>query len=311
MPGPFSGFINCLKRNGRQIMQLDDYSILKEYVLNSDMILVGLGEEWVLSEEEILLDLVQKNKSLYRLFSYVFESEEYKALSSAFIAYYTKKYIPEKYKKAYENLLVLLEEKNYFIVSLTIDSYLKQFGFKTDRFVNPCGTYDLLQCDCGCTDELQSSEALFKIIDNMVLKINRDDTDLSSQQDEIKCILDKIRDEALQYKCKNCGQKLTFNTLDSVKYREEGYLENWQTYMKWLQGTVNRKLCVIEAGAGMKLPSVIRWPFEKTVYYNQKSNMFRVHEKFYQVNEEMAERTFGCKCNAVQLFCKESVEASL
>ena len=77
---------------------------------------------------------------------------------------------------------------------------------------------------------------------------------------------------------------------------------NWQMYMKWLQGSVNKKLCVIEAGAGMSLPSVIRWPFEKTVYYNQKAFLYRIHHTFHQINHEIAERSCGIEASAVSFF---------
>lgn len=291
-------------------MQLKNYSELKKNIVESDMILVGMGEEWVLSQEEVLVDLAQNNKNVHAVFSHMFESEDYAKLVPFFMAYYTREYIPEKYRKAYKNLFDLLEGKNYFIVSLTIDSYLKRFGFKSDRCVNPCGTYDLLQCKCGCYEQLVDSEHLLDEIKKLFAEVEAWQNDLISQE-AIKEVLDKITDIISQYQCENCGQSLTFNTLDSEKYREEGYLKNWQIYMKWLQGTMNRKLCLVEAGVGMKLPSVIRWPFEKTVFYNQKATMFRIHEKYYQVNEEVAERAFGCKCNAVKLFCEENVEASL
>ena len=35
--------------------------------------------------------------------------------------------------------------------------------------------------------------------------------------------------------------------------------------------TVNRPLLVLELGEGFKTPTVIRWPFEKTVRFNKKS----------------------------------------
>ena len=66
----------------------------------------------------------------------------------------------------------------------------------------------------------------------------------------------------------------------------------WEKYMKWLQGTVNRKLCVLELGVGMLYPTVIRWPFEKVVYFNQKSNIFRIHSKLYQLTEEIKDRGY-------------------
>ena len=88
---------------------------------------------------------------------------------------------------------------------------------------------------------------------------------------------------------------MVYNNIKVQNYVEEGYLELWNRYKKWLQGTVNRKLCVLELGVGMKYPSVIRWPFEKIVFFNQKSSFFRVHSKLYQLTEEISERGYKIK----------------
>ena len=40
------------------------------------------------------------------------------------------------------------------------------------------------------------------------------------------------------------------------------------------------------------LSTVIRWPFEKIVYFNQKANIFRVHSKLYQLTEEIKDRGY-------------------
>lgn len=291
-------------------MQLENFNELKKCLAKADKVLVGLGEEWVLTEEEILADLKKKNKTVFFLLLHTLQSEQYRRATPFLTAYYFKNYIPEEYEKAYRNLYNLLEGKDYFLVSLTLDSYLKKYGFNANSFVNPCGTYEMLQCKNGCCENLVSSKRVLNDLEDLINGFETMINDQSGQGRVCEC-LDKILDVVSECYCTSCNLPMSFNTLESDKYREEGYLAKWQTYMSWLQGTLNKNLCVIEAGAGMKLPSIIRWPFEKMVYYNQKSTMFRIHEKYFQVNEELADRTLGCKCNAVRLFGKESVEASL
>ena len=70
-------------------------------------------------------------------------------------------------------------------------------------------------------------------------------------------------------------------------------------YMKWLQGTLNRKLCVLELGVSLKFPTVIRFPFEKTAFFNRKAQFIRVHEKLYQLSEELADKGISQPENAV------------
>ena len=70
-------------------------------------------------------------------------------------------------------------------------------------------------------------------------------------------------------------------------------------YTKWLQGTVNRKLVVLELGVGMKFPGVIRFPFEKVAYFNQKAKFYRIHKNLYHLTEELASKGVGIADNAI------------
>ena len=91
----------------------------------------------------------------------------------------------------------------------------------------------------------------------------------------------------------SCLRKpMVYNNKKAENYVEAGYLTDWQNYTRWLQGTVNKKLCVLELGVGMKYPNVIRWPFEKIVYFNQKASMFRVHSKLCQLTEEIKDKAY-------------------
>lgn len=65
---------------------------------------------------------------------------------------------------------------------------------------------------------------------------------------------------------------------------EEGH---WKQYLSWLQKTLNHELLVFEFGVGFEYPEVIRFPFEKTVFYNKKAFLIRVNSKMYQLPEEL------------------------
>lgn len=78
--------------------------------------------------------------------------------------------------------------------------------------------------------------------------------------------------------------------------------ESWNDYMKWLGFTLNRHLLVLELGVGFANPMVIRFPFEKTVFLNQKSKMYRVHPTLPQVTAEIGERGTAIQANPLDLF---------
>ena len=79
--------------------------------------------------------------------------------------------------------------------------------------------------------------------------------------------------------------------------------DSWETYTKWLQGTLNRNLVILELGVGME--QLIRFPFEKVAYFNQKSCLYRVHSHLYQMTEEIKERGYSVPMHPVTLLLEE------
>lgn len=243
--------------------------ILLEKINEADLVLVGIGEEFennIPKMEDVpsfasAINQIEKNEDIKWMLPHL--KKKYDDLNRA-----------ETAKKAYAVLENLLKDKNYFIVSTRIDDYIYQTNLLKERIVAPCGGYRFCHCADGCGKRLYESDR--SILDN-VYGYFMEGTSL----DEIKRPL-----------CPNCGKDLIFNNILSEGYVEEEYLEQWEKYMKWLQGTVNRKLCVLELGVGMLYPTVIRWPFEKVVYFNQKSNIFRIHSKLYQLTEEIKDRGY-------------------
>lgn len=85
--------------------------------------------------------------------------------------------------------------------------------------------------------------------------------------------------------------------IDTAGETEE---KQWELYNKWLSGTLNHRLMIIELGEGFNRPNIFRWPFEKILFINQKSVMYRVNEHFYQLPENISERAFSIECNSLE-----------
>lgn len=265
-------------------MELNSFKVLEEKINEAELILVGLGEEWQVSLDEMLQSVWFSEK--YR------KLEERNRLEEGLpylIKWYYNHEIPKRLEEAYHNLHELLEGKNYYVVSLTMDIYLTKFEFQKNRYVNPCGNFTYLQCNQACKDELIPCEDMIRDLDAYIEQL--------CENDDMNCTMRH-----------DCGEALVFNNLYAENYLESGYLEKWNNYMKWLQGTVNRKLVLLELGVGMKFPTVIRWPFEKTVMYNRKAVIFRIHEKLPMLTSEIAEQGYSCHKNSVDVIstCKNT-----
>lgn len=239
-------------------------------IKEAELVLVGLGEE---------LDLTRQLKAGDE--SLQFGEDEYLA------SFYKKKMLDEiilQNSDRYEDLAKCLKDKNYFIVSVCMDGAIRNSTLNKERIVEPCGNYERMQCSEKCTDDLYELPQDF--LDR--LKENAQE-------------VDKKNNLPL---CPHCKKPLVFNNIEVENYVEDGYVEQWMLYKKWLQGTVNKNVCILELGVGMKYPTVIRWPFEKITFFNQKAELFRVHSRLYQMAEEIKGRGYGI-CQSPEDFLKE------
>lgn len=246
-----------------------------EKMKEADLVLVGLGEE---------LDLLKTIK----------KSEKYneitKRVKKDWVLPFVEKLMLEDTEKEkieiYKILAEILEKKNYFVISVCQDGIIRQAGFRQERIVEPCGSYHKLQCSEKCSMELY---------------------DVPKEiPEQIRAFMngEKTEAELKQPICPVCGKTLVFNNSNAENYLEEGYLDQWMIYKKWLQGTVNKNLCILEIGVGMKYPTVIRWPFERVAFFNQKAELFRVHSWLYQITEEIKEKGYGI-CQNPEEFIRE------
>ena len=166
-------------------------------------------------------------------------------------------------KAAYEALYDLIKEKDYYIVTTLTDGAVYEMPFDKNRIVAPCGNIHWRQCSKACTKDIWEEGEV---------------------PDDI---------------CPHCKAPLTGNTLKAETYIEEGYLPRWKDYMKWQAGTINRSLVILELGEGFATPTVMRWPFEKIIYFNRKSRLYRINESFYQLPKEAEERGVSVHENSV------------
>lgn len=106
--------------------------------------------------------------------------------------------------------------------------------------------------------------------------------------------------------CPVCGKRGVLNIVKNKPYNENGYLKQWEGYTGWLQKTINRNIFILELGEGFETPTVIRWPFEKIAFINQKAVFARVNSRLPQISEEIKERAFSVNEDSMQFLGKIS-----
>lgn len=194
-------------------------------------------------------------------------------------AFYKSKYYAEISQEdetiqAYNHLRRLIGARPYFVVTMNTDDLIYRSEFEKDLIVAPCGSMGKMQC----REHIVDAKAICDVV------LEKEDASLAV--------------------CPQCGEPLHFHTINEEGYLEEGYLGQWEKYKKWLTCTLNRKLVILELGVGFQFPQVVRWPFEKTAFYNQKSTLVRVNSKFPQLTAELSQRGVSIPESPVELFVK-------
>lgn len=251
---------------------------IREKIEQAEMVLVGLGEEFQCPAEVRSLPEYERGRE-------TIQSAGMPWLWPAWDDYCERR-VKTDVGQVLGKLAGILAEKNYFVVSVAMNDYVEKAPWKAGRLVMPCGT----------TNRLQQAE-----------ESDRDPVLLSGEDSA-------LLEEALEglYKGKfepdrlkglgsgvEHGVAMVLNNIYAEHYNEKGYLEQWGMYTKWLQGTLNHRVLILELGVGMRFPTVIRFPFEKAAFFNQKSDFYRINEKLYHLTEELSGKGQGISQNAI------------
>ena len=261
----------------RQVLGVEGWVL--EKLQASDMLLIGIGEEF--EERSFLKAQPEYEKGA----EYLEQMERLDLLPLLADGIIKGK---GRAVTALQRLYQVVSDKNYFLVSTCQTDILDHAGFSSSRVVAPCGTLGKKQCINGCEQSLA-------------------EVGKPERAELFHAILDRKLETNSLGTCPHCHSEMALNNIYLDKYQEGGYQEDWSRYTKWLQGTLNRRVCILELGVNLDYPSVIRFPFEKMGYYNQKASFIRVNERLYYLTKELHERGTSIAKNAIDWLLMEDI----
>lgn len=165
--------------------------------------------------------------------------EEHWAYWSRYI--YINRYMDAP-KPVYDDLLKLVQDKDYFVITTNVDHCFQKAGFDKKRLFYTQGDYGLFQCSEPCCLETFDNES---VIQEMVER----------QKDM------KIPSELLPV-CPHCGKPLTMNLRsDDTFVEDEGWHRAAERYENFLRTHKGQKILFLELGVGYNTPVIIKYPF--------------------------------------------------
>lgn len=239
----------------------DNIEKLKEKIRTADAVVIGAGAGLSTSAgftysgerfEKYFSDFRQKYgfEDMYSGGFYPYQTlDEYWAYWSRYI--FVNRY-QDAPKPIYENLLKLVAEKDYFVITTNVDHCFQKAGFDKKRLFYTQGDYGLFQCSEPCCRETFDNEAI-------VLEM------LNRQKDM------KIPTELLPV-CPHCGKPLTMNLRSDDKFVEdEGWHRAAERYENFLRIRAGEKILFLELGVGYNTPVIIKYPFWQMTAKNPNS----------------------------------------
>lgn len=160
-------------------------------------------------------------------------------------AYWAKQIFYTRYqgvKELYKDLLDVVKDKNYFVITTNVDHQFQLAGFDKNRLFYTQGDYGLFQCSTPCHNKTYDNEDFI----HKMLKETKDN---------------KIPSYLIP-KCPICGKEMTTNLRCDDKFVEDdGWHKAAKNYQNFLEDNKNKKILFLELGVGWNTPVIIKYPF--------------------------------------------------
>lgn len=257
----------------------DQIERLINAVREADSVVIGAGAGLSTSAgltysgkrfEEHFGDFIEKYHipDMYSGGFYPFDSqEEYWAWWSRHI--YWNRYVDAP-RPVYNDLLRLVEDKDYFVITTNVDHQFQRTGFDKKRLFYMQGDYGLFQCSEPCHLDTYDNEAVIRQM-------------IERQKDmRVPTVLLPV--------CPHCGKPMTMNLRSDDKFVEDdGWHRAAERYENFLQTRRGQRILFMELGVGYHTPGIIKIPF-------------------WQMTAENPQAVYAC-INSGEAFCPADIAA--
>ncbi|MGN0172462.1 MAG: SIR2 family NAD-dependent protein deacylase [Acutalibacteraceae bacterium] len=154
--------------------------------------------------------------------------------------------------KPYADLLALIKNKDYFVLTTNVDHQFQKAGFDKQRLFYTQGDYGLWQCSKACHNQTYDNENAVR--------------EMAARQREMKIPTELIP------KCPVCGAAMTMNLrCDNSFVQDTGWYAAASRYEAFIRRHENTPILFLELGVGMNTPVIIKYPFWQMTAQNPRA----------------------------------------
>lgn len=171
-------------------------------------------------------------------------------------AYWSRQIMVNRYEagvgKPYMDLLRLVKDKDYFVLTTNVDHQFQLAGFDKHRLFYTQGDYGLWQCSKPCHQKTYDNE---DVVRQMV-----------AEQKNMKI------PAALIPNCPVCGAPMTMNLRSDMTFvQDAGWYAASSRYNDFIRRHQGLRVLFLELGVGANTPAIIKYPFWQMTAKNPKA----------------------------------------
>lgn len=222
--------------------------------------------------EENFSDFIEKYgiTDMYTGGFYPFESPEEKWAwwsRHIFLNRYTAPPLP-----VYDQLLELVKEKDYFVLTTNVDHQFQRAGFDKSLLFYTQGDYGLWQCSMPCHGKTYDNEETVR--------------KMLTQQKDMRIPAELVP------RCPVCGRPMTMNLrCDFTFVEDEGWHAACRRYEDFLSRCRGRRVLFLELGVGANTPGIIKYPFWQMTAQNPNAAYACINQGEAFTNATIADRS--------------------
>lgn len=184
---------------------------------------------------------------------------------------YLNRYVPPL-KPVYDELLQLVENKDYFVLTTNVDHMFQRTGFDRKRLFYTQGDYGLWQCSEPCHQSTYDNEAIV--------------LEMIDRQKDMRIPADLVP------RCPVCSRPMTMNLrVDDTFVEDDGWHRAQRRYRDYIQKHRHGKILYLELGVGQNTPGIIKYPFWKMALANPEAAYACLNQGEACVPPELEEQT--------------------
>ena len=192
-------------------------------------------------------------------------------------------------RPVYRDLLRLVRDKDYFVVTKNVDHCFQKARFDRSRLFYTQGDYGLWQCSVPCHAATYDNAPAVR---EMVLSQGFSIADNGALEPPSDGRLKVRVPSRLLPRCPRCGKPMAMNLRsDDTFVEDEGWHAAAARYDAFCKAHETGRIVYLELGVGYNTPGIIKYPFMQRTYKNPEALYVRLNAERQRLPDEIAART--------------------